>query len=181
MQMKTVAQKTALPVAITVFAAAAPFVLAGGGMAGSSAVVTTMAHSQIVVGDRLAGVGEFASARQVYDVAATMIRSQGEVPTEAARRIANAYYYEGHYRSAVETLDRLAEEAALAGDRVAECLALSDAAQMAKLGDDELNSELRLNRVRQLLDAPDFPAQLREEIKADLFEDLTVFSPHLGT
>ena len=180
-QMKTIAQKSALPVAITAFAAAAPFALTGGGMASNSAVVTTMAHSQVVVGDHLAAVGEFAAARQAYDIAAKMIRSQGQVPIEASRRVANAYYYEGHYRSAVETLDRLANEAAVAGDPVAECLALSDAAWMARLDNSQLDAELGVKRVKKVRSAPSFAAESREEIESTLEHDLTVFSPHLET
>ncbi len=144
-----------------------------------SAVVTAMAQAQIAVGDRLVAFGDFKTARDVYDVAAKMVRSQGELPQEALRRIANAYYYEGDFENAAATLDRFAVEATAFDDPIAELWALSDAAWLAGLGDG--SADAIRQRLERRLNSIDLPASEREEIKSKLAADLTVRAPHLAS
>ncbi len=177
--MSIIARSVAFLAAIGLFVVAAPFGLTADRPMVESAVVTTMARAQIAVGDRLVAAGDFEAARDVYDVAAKMVRSQGELPQEAVRRIANAYYFEGDYENAAATLDRLAVEAVAFDELVAELWALGDAAWLAGLG-DEPDDAIR-QRFERRLDSSDLPASEREEIRSKLTGELTVRAPHLAS
>ncbi len=177
--MSIIARSVAFLAAIALFVVAAPFGLTADRPMVESAVVTTMARAQIAVGDRLAAAGDFETARDVYDVAAKMVRSQGELPQQAVRRIANAYYFEGDYRNAAVTLDRLALEALAFNDPIAELWALADAAWLAGLGDGPADAIWQ--RVERRLDSADLPVAVREEIRDKLTTGLMVRAPHLAS
>ncbi len=166
--------------AIALFVVAAPFGLTADKPLANTAVVATMARAQIAVGDRLTAAGDFAAAREVYDVAAKLVRAQGKLPVEATRRIANAYYYEGDYDNAAASLDGLADEAAALGDPNAELWALADVAWLTGLTRSPQVAELRWLEVERLLNSADFPLELREVTRAKLVADLTVRAPHLA-
>ncbi len=177
--MSIIARSVAFLAAIGLFVVAAPFGLTADRPMVESAVVTTMARAQIAVGDRLAAAGDFETARDVYDVAAKMVRSQGELPREAVRRIANAYYFEGDYENAAATLDHLAVEAVAYDDLVAELWALADAAWLTGLGGGA--ADLIWQRVERRLDSAELPAAVREQIRGKLTAELTVRAPHLAS
>lgn len=168
--------------ATVLLSASAPYVLTADGMLERSPVVTMMAHSQLTVGDRLANAGAYGPAIEAYGVAADLVRAQEKVPVEELRRIANAQFYAGNYRSAAKTLERLADEAAAAGDLLAEFWAIADAARLASLGRAEGYARWYTIRAERLLDSPGIPAELRTEMEAKLeTTDLTVFAPHLSS
>ncbi|UCC47743.1 MAG: hypothetical protein JSV41_09665 [Gemmatimonadota bacterium] len=160
--------------------AAAPFTLTADGSLAGSATITAMVESQLVVGDRLTTLGDFEAAREVYDVAAKMMRVQGKLPVDPLRRIANAFYFESQYDSAAVILDGLAEEASSIGDPVNEIWAIADAARMAWLHGAIQDAEQRSSRALALLDSSDLPKELRAEIRTKLTSDMTVFAPHLA-
>lgn len=177
--MSIIARSVAFLASIALFVFAAPFGITADRPLGESAVVTTMARAQIAVGDRLAAAGDFETARNVYDVAAKMVRSQSGLPEEAVRRIANAYYFEGDYENAAATLDRLALEALAFDETIAELWALADAAWLVGLGDGP--ADVHWQRVERRLESADLPSDVREEIRAKLTADLTVRAPHLAS
>lgn len=160
--------------------AGSPLSLTSDGSLAGSATITAMVESQIVVGDRLTTLGDFEGAREVYDVAAKMVRVQGKLPVEPLRRIANAYYFEGQYDSAAVILDGLAVEAESFGDTVHEIWAIADAAQMAWLQGAVRGAERRSSRALAVLDSSDLPKEQRAEIRTKLTSDMTVFAPHLA-
>ncbi len=177
--MSIIARSVGFLVSIALFVVVAPFGITADRPVGESAVVTTMARAQIAVGDRLVAAGDFETARDAYDVAARMVRSQGVLPQEALRRIANAYYFEGDYERAAVTLDRLALEAVAFDEAVAELWALADAAWLAGLGDGV--TDVHWQRVEQRLESADLPSAVREEIRGKLTAELTVRAPHLAS
>jgi hypothetical protein len=179
--MKISALATGLMLVAGLLTATAPFSVTADGSLAGSATITAMVESQLVVGDRLTTLADFEAAREVYDVAAKMMRVQGKVPVEPLRRIANAYYFEGQYDSATATLDVLAAEAKSLGDTVSEIWAIADAARMAWLAGAEKDAEQRLSRALALLDSSTLPRGLRAEIRAKLTADMTVFAPHLAS
>ncbi|KPK80425.1 MAG: hypothetical protein AMS25_09025 [Gemmatimonas sp. SM23_52] len=179
--MKISALATGLMLLAGLLTATAPLSLTADGWLAGSATITAMVESQLVVGDRLTTLGDFESAREVYDVAAKMMRVQGKAPVEPLRRIANAYYFEGQYDSATATLDALAAEAKSLGETVSEIWAIADAARMAWLDGAEGEAEQRSSRALALLDSFTLPKELRAEIRAKLTADLTVFAPHLAS
>jgi uncharacterized protein with FMN-binding domain len=162
--------------------ASAPYMLTADGMLERSPVVSMMAHSQLTVGDRLAGAGAFGSAMEAYSVAADLARAQDKVPIEELRRIANAQFYDGNYRGAAKTLEQLADEAAAGSDLLTEFWATADAARMARLGGAEGYARWYTIRAERLLDSPGIAAELRKEMEAGLAtSDFTVFAPHLSS
>lgn len=162
--------------------ASAPYVLTAEGMLDRSPVVTMMAYSQLTVGDRLASAGALGPAIEAYGVAANLVRAQDKLPIAELRRVANAQYYGGNFRGAAKTLEQLADEAAAAGDVLAEFGATADAARMAHLASAEGYARWYTIRAERLLDSPGIPAELREELEAMLEPtDLTVFAPHLSS
>lgn len=177
--MSIIARSVAFLAAIGLFVVAAPFGLTADRPMGESAVVAAMAHAQIAVGDRMVAAGDFETARDIYDVAAKMVRSQGELPQEAVRRIANAYYFEGDYDNAAATLDRLAVEAVAFDDLMAELGALGDAAWLAGLGDGPADAIRQ--RFERRLESSGLPESQREEIRNKLTGELTVRAPHLAS
>jgi hypothetical protein len=161
---------------------AAPYMLTADGMLERSPVVAMMAHSQMTVGDRFANAGAFGSAVDAYEVAAELVRAQDRLPVAELRRVANAQFYAGDYRSAMKTLEELANEAAAAGDLVAEFWATADAARLAHLAGTEGYARWYMIRAERLLDSPDIAPELREEMRQKLGEtNLTVFAPHLSS
>lgn len=175
------AQLTAVLATTAVLAASAPLAFTDNRAVREAAMVTASVRTSVEKGDRLAADRQFDAAREAYATAADLVRSQGRLPHRAVRRIANAYYFEGRYDAAAETLGGLAEEAASFGDIETEAWATADAAWMASLGDSEYELDLRLERLERLMDSPDLPDDVRDEIREMFTADFTVFAPHLGS
>ena len=68
----------------------------------SFAIAAPTFHVQL--GDLLTAQHRFAAARLRYETAANLERSEGNLPVEALRRVANTYYFECDYEKAQETL-----------------------------------------------------------------------------
>lgn len=133
------------------------------------------ARAHLERGDQLVAEGKFSAARSSYEKAAKIIRSDGELPTEALRRIANAYYFEGRLQSAAHVLDDLASEAAAFGDLPTQAWALADGAWVyGKLG-SAIGVNRRVERLERLLSSPYLPESVRDRIaQARLGEETTL-------
>jgi hypothetical protein len=176
---KIFASSAVFVAATGVLTASAPYVLTADGMLERSPVVAMMAHSQLTVGDRFAGIGAYGPAIEAYGVAAELARAQAKLPVEQLRRISNAQFYAGDFRGAAKTLEQLADEAAADDDLLTEFLATADAARMARLGGAEGYARWYTIRAERLLDSPGIAAELREELEAKLVTtDFKVFAPH---
>ena len=121
----------------------------------SASFATAAPGFYVQLGDLLTAQHRFASARMRYETAANLDRSDGILPVEAVRRVANTYYFEGDYGKAREKLAELAAEADEAGDWEVELWALADAAWLADLAGDDAGFELHLGQVEKLLDTHD--------------------------
>lgn len=132
----------------------------------------------VQLGDMLSAQQRFAAARMRYEMAANLDRSDGILPVEALRRIANAFYFEGDYQMAREWLVELASEAGQYGDRGAQLWALADAAWLADLASDDAGFEFHVGQVEKLLDTYDIPGA-RYKVRTMLLRDFTAFAPHL--
>lgn len=91
-------------------------------------VLTTAVEQHLETGDQFLGQRKYGKARTEYSAALDLLRDDGGYPGIALRRIAESYYHERRYQKAIATLDRLAQEAADAGDVVTQAWALADAA-----------------------------------------------------
>ncbi len=120
--------------------------------------------AQILRGDELFAENRLGKAKQAYETAAELARADGALPVKSLRRLANAYYFEGRFRSAAKVLDELAEEAATFGDLPAQAWALVDAAWLwGKMGSErEVNQ--RLEKVERLIASPYMPEEVRFRI-----------------
>lgn len=170
---------------ITIFAGAggilavfSPHVLTPTGTMEDSPVVAKMVEYEVSVGDRFALAGDVRDAIAAYETAATLSRAQGQLPTVAMRRIANALYYDSQFRAALQTLEELADEAAQLSDKEAEFWAVIDAAQMARLARANRRAQQLTERATRLLESGqlDDPALLQAKMRDT---DLRVFAPHL--
>lgn len=121
--------------------------------------------AQIERGDLLFEEGKRIAARKAYQKAIEIAREEGELPEEAVRRLANAYYFDGQFRRAAKALDRLAEEAALHGDLPVQAWALADAAWLYGRAGDEASVKTRLEAVERLLASPYMPEAVRDRIE----------------
>ncbi len=127
----------------------------------------------IAEGDVALGNEDYGEARANYSEAAALIRAEGGFPRLALRRIADSYYFEERYQTAIAALDALAEEAADVGDVATQAWARADAAWVLwKDGVVKdrpvLNVEMRerTDKLRLLLLSPYLPDEDREEIRA---------------
>jgi tetratricopeptide (TPR) repeat protein len=132
----------------------------------------------IQLGDLLTAQHRFAAARMRYETAANHDRSDGTLPVEAVRRIANTYYFEGDYAKASKKLVELAAEAEELGEWEAQLWALADAAWLADLAGDDAGFESHLSQLERLLDRHDIPGA-RYKVRTMLLKNFTAFSPHL--
>lgn len=149
-------------------------------------------------GDKLITERKYTAARREYGLAADLIRGDGEFPTDALRRIAVSYYFEGKYQNAVSALDELAREAARSGDLATQAWALADAAwvlaadcRRRHLSGAKMVLRQRVEALRELLRSPYLPDGIRDEIvtkrckvcAADAPEDakFTCYAPGPGT
>lgn len=147
---------------------------AEGAEATKPAAIPSAALELIEQGDLLITERKYGKARNEYRAAAELIRETGGFPVLALRRISSAYYFQGWNQHAVSALDRLAEEAAQVGDVVAQAWALADAAWIlgvdcTEIGDRERRGGVmalkqRALALRQLLDSPYLPAEVRSEV-----------------
>lgn len=182
MLFKIVSRSLTLALLAALLTAGAPSVITFHGNLDNSPVVAAMVESQIAAGDGFLQNGQFGSAVQAYEVAATLDRAIGELPVEATRRVANARFYQGDYERAAEVLADLADEAAAAGAPEAEFWASLDAANMDRLVGDNEGLERWLTRAQLLLDSSAFSDLQREEvIHAATNGDFKVFAPHLAS
>jgi tetratricopeptide (TPR) repeat protein len=124
------------------------------------------AEAYLSKGAELMAERRYAAARTAYKAAAELLRSEGKLPVEPLRRIADAYYFEGRYQSAASTLDRLAREAATYGDLATEVWALADAAWVDGIAGHKIDMDRRLKRLVRLLGSPYLPEQVRSEVQA---------------
>lgn len=156
------------------FGAAAPAASAYPAADGSDPDSEAVA-SLIEKGDAMIVDGKFGPARQAYEKAAALVRESGELPTEAVRRIANSFYFEGRLQSAARVLDELSEESALYGDLKAQAWALADAAwAYGKLGSG-LEVTRRVEQLERLLRSPYMPTSVRDRIaRVRLGEETTL-------
>jgi tetratricopeptide (TPR) repeat protein len=129
-------------------------------------------------GDMLTRRGRFDAARAIYESAAEMVRSEGELPGLELRRIANAYYFEGQYREASATLEQLADEARALKNTNVQALAIADAVWMSVLAGSAEETQLR-QQLRELSDSSLLSEGVRDAIGSDPAGDLRVFAPHI--
>lgn len=182
MLIKIVSRFSFLALAAAILTAGAPSLITFHGNLDNSPVVAAMVESQVAAGDGFLQNGQFGSAVQAYEVAATLDRAIGQLPVEAARRVANARYYQGDYDTAADVLADLADEAAAAGDTWTEFWASLDAANMDRLAGDGEGLERLLTRAQLLLDSSAFSDSEREEVIHTVTNgDLKVFAPHLSS
>jgi tetratricopeptide (TPR) repeat protein len=125
-------------------------------------------------GDEFLSQGDLSAARKEYEVAAAMIRKNGQLPAKALHRIAYTQYYEGRYQTAGKTLEKLAEEAAAFGDLKTEAWALADAAWVAWKAGDTIDVHRRVARLERLLTSPYLPSDVKAEIKAKRLGDYSL-------
>ena len=139
----------------------------------STAGLPLDAIAHIEKGDHLIADRKYGTARMEYEAAVDVLEGQGDFPVVPIRRIADSYYFEGRYQTAVLTLDRLAEEAARNGDAVTQVWALADAAWV--LGEDykrrprggaKMELESRVARLNTLLAGQYLPEDVRQEVMA---------------
>ena len=124
------------------------------------------AEAYLSKGAELIAERRYSAARRAYKAAAELLRSEGKLPVEPLRRIADAYYFEGRYQNAAATLDRLAREAATYGDLAVEVWALADAAWINGIAGHKIDMDRRLERLVRLLGSPYLPEQVRSEVQA---------------
>jgi hypothetical protein len=137
-------------------------------------IMPSEAQALIEKGDQLAGSQKYGAARREYAAAAELIRAEGGFPSLPLKKTADAYYFQGLYRSAIATLDKLAEEAAEVGDIVSQAWAQADAVwlfdmdcrQHLKSERPGRNMEMsqRATNLRLVLGSPYLPADTRDEI-----------------
>jgi len=165
----------------TVLTAGTPLVLGSDSGFEDSAVVAEMSRSQVAAGDRALVNGRFGSAVEAYRIAAALDRARGQLPEQALRRVANAFYFSGDYRAAAIALTDLADEAGAAGDRAAEFWAAVDAAWMDRLAEDDAGLRVDITRAQLLLDAGTFQETRRDEIERTVTSrNLRPYAPHLS-
>jgi tetratricopeptide (TPR) repeat protein len=139
-------------------------------------VLSTPVETHLDKGDQLLGQQQFGKARAEFKAALELIREDGGYPGIAMRRIADSYYHEGRYQKAISMLDRLAEEAAIAGDVVTQAWAVADAAwvmmkdaqregKRARTG-ATMEVKQRLERLNRLLQSRYLPQDVRAQIIA---------------
>lgn len=137
-------------------------------------IMPSEALALIEKGDQLAGSKKYGAARREYAAAAELIRAEGGFPSLPLEKTADTYYFQGMYRSAISTLDKLAREAAEVGDLSTQAWAQADAVWLfdidcqshAKSERPGRNMEMsqRATSLRRLLGSPYLPAETRDEI-----------------
>jgi tetratricopeptide (TPR) repeat protein len=128
---------------------------------------TTMVDIHLAKGDDQIDRRNFGAARREYRAAAELTRAEGNLPAEALRRIANSFYFQGRYDSAVKTLDKLAAEAAERGDLATQAWAIVDAAWVAGKAGRKSAVEKRIARLEKLLGSQYLPADVRHKIRSE--------------
>lgn len=167
-------------VAVLVFLGASVSLDTGIGSAASRMAAIDKANALVKEGDLLTADGRFEEARAVYGEAAKLARSNGAIPVEAVRRVANAYYFEGRYQAAATILREFATEAASWRDPVAQAWALADAGVLAGLADERDDSVRYWQELRALIESAAFPPEARAELESKLEATFNVFAPHLN-
>jgi hypothetical protein len=177
--MRRFARLTGFGAAVLVLVGAVPLAMTAARHASRPPAMTI--DDLIEEGDRFAVEGEFEAARAEYEVAAELLRHEGQLPVEAIRRIANSYFFEGDYEDVAAVLERLADEAESHGDLETQVFAVADAATLARLTGDR-NEELRhRERLALVLSAPELPDGVRERIRSKVNAKFQVFAPHLAS
>jgi len=137
-------------------------------------IMPSEALALIEKGDQLAGSQKYGAARREYAAAAELIRAEGGFPSLPLKKTADVYYFQGMYRSAIATLDKLAEEAAEVGDLVTQAWAQADAVWLFDMDCRQhlkserpgrnLEMDQRATSLRLLLGSPYLPVETRTEI-----------------
>ena len=179
--MKIYTHITAIVVSAAVLAGAAPVFITADSDEAAPVNVSEFVRSHVESGDLAVAQHEYVTARQAYSIAANWVRADGRLPVEEMRRIANAYYFEGRYLSAMDALDQLAEEAGAFGDHVMQAWAIADAAYLADLAGSKMDVEARLEHLESLLGSFAISDVVSLEIKAKVAKDFPVFAPHLSS
>jgi tetratricopeptide (TPR) repeat protein len=177
--MRGFAKSTGLAALVLVLVVASPLAMTAARAASGLSSVTI--DYLLAQGDWFAAAGEYEAARAEYEVAAHLLRDEGRLPVDALRRIANSYYFEGEYESAVATLDCLADEAESHGDLETQAFALADAAYIARLTGSRAEELRRRERLALLLISPELTDGVREKIGSKVNADFQVFAPHLSS
>ncbi len=148
-------------------------------------VLCLPATSASAQGDEWIANRDYGKARAEYQAAADILREDGEFPVIALRRIVDSYYFEGDYPRAIRVLDDLAEEAATHGDLATEAWALADAAWVMgrrcfardyRAG-FKLEIQDRVDKLKELLESPYMPEDVRAEITANRCDGCHTVAP----
>lgn len=115
-------------------------------------------------GDGLVAEGKFGAGRREYSRAVDLMRADGLVPVRPLRRIAYSHYYQRRYRSAIDALEELAEEASEYGDLAARVWAIADAAWIEGVAGLETDLKRRLESLDKLLGSPYLPEDVRQDV-----------------
>lgn len=136
------------------------------------------ARGHMAAGDELLGQSSYGAARREYEMAAELIRADGEFPALAVHRQAASFYHEGMYQSAIARLDDLADEAAIFGDLVTQVWALADEAWLQGQSGKKIDMDRTVVRLERLLTSPYLPDDVVKEVMSKrLGEGTTLSSP----
>ncbi|TMQ62452.1 MAG: hypothetical protein E6K77_07355 [Candidatus Eisenbacteria bacterium] len=121
-------------------------------------------RSYVTRGDALITMQRYAAGQQQYRQAIATTRLQGHLPSFTSWRLASAYYYEGRPERAARVLDELAAEAGGFGDLAVQSRALFNAAWLHGEAGQSADAELRIARLKKLLDSPYMPVAVRDDL-----------------
>jgi hypothetical protein len=108
--------------------------------------------------------GQWADARRQYREAASLQLRVQEVPEVALRQVAAAFYAEGSYARAAQTLDELAALPGVRDDQNARARALMDAAFLYRAAGQWQRPRQIQRELRQLAASGTLESSLAEEI-----------------
>ncbi len=136
------------------------------------------ARGHMAKGDELLGSSSYGAARREYEMAAELIRADGEFPALAVHRQARSFYHEGMNQMAISRLDDLADEAATFGDLVTQVWALADQAWIQGQAGFKIDMDRTVVRLERLLTSPYLPDDVVKEVMSKrLGEGTTISSP----
>jgi hypothetical protein len=130
------------------------------------AVRVTDASAHLDSARRALAAGEFDVARRAFVIAAALERDAGRLPIEAAFGLAHVLYSQSYNREAAFTLDRLAQDAAKAGDAETEAKALMDATWLHVDAGQRASARACGERLRALLKEGRLSAETRKAVRA---------------
>lgn len=110
--------------------------------------------------------GAFDVARREFVIAAALDRDAGNVPVDASFGLAHCLYSQSYNREAALVMNKLADEAAIAGDVETEARALSDAVWLNVDAKQYGRARLDAIRLRAISGDTRISAETRKLIKA---------------